>query len=184
MTPRGVAGMAIHLGPSVARRVGRGPTWEGWAAPLPPPTFPPTGAPPIWPCSGGVARFHSPEPGSAPPLGTSLWHWSLHGRAGVTRHPAPRSLDFPHTTDGHPHRRRATIRTASTRPSYSGLSASLSWPAAEPHSERDRTTAAVEDHPSRWIGIDTEDAPVYCRKSPACRLIADRGRPSPSSPSC
>ena len=59
---------------------------------------------------GGVCPFHS-ERRLAPPLGIVTVALVLASRrAGVTRHPALRSSDFPHAADGSPHRRRATIR--------------------------------------------------------------------------
>ena len=79
MTPCGVAGMAIHLGPSVARRLMR-PTRGLGSAPLPPPTFPPTGAPSYLALLRvEFARF-TPNGGSRRRSASSLWHWSSpHG---------------------------------------------------------------------------------------------------------
>src|SRR6188508_292901 len=110
MTPCGAAGMAIHLGPSVARRLMR-PTRGLGSAPLPPPTFPPTGAPSYLALLRvEFARF-TPTDGSRRRSASSLWHWSSpHGGRALPATPALRSSDFPHATDGSPHRRRATIR--------------------------------------------------------------------------
>ena len=79
MTPCGVAGMAIHLGPSVARRLMR-PTRGLGSAPLPPSTFPPTGAPSYLALLRvEFARF-TPTDGSRRRSASSLWHWSSpHG---------------------------------------------------------------------------------------------------------
>src|SRR6187200_3059003 len=102
--------MAIHLGPSVARRLMR-PT-RGLAAHLSPADGrPPAGCALLFGLApGGVCPFHSGRR-LAPPSGIVTVALVLASRrAGVTRHPALRSSDFPHATDGSPHRRRATIR--------------------------------------------------------------------------
>src|SRR6187200_2433121 len=88
--------MAIHLGPSVARRLMR-PT-RGLAAHLSPADGrPPAGCALLFGLApGGVCPFHSGR-WLAPPIGIVTVALVLASRrAGVTRHPALRSSDYPH----------------------------------------------------------------------------------------
>jgi len=85
---------------------------EGWAAHLSPADgCPPAGCALLFGLApGGVCPFHSVRR-LAPPAGIVTVALVLASRrAGVTRHPALGSSDFPHASGGLPHRRRATIR--------------------------------------------------------------------------
>ena len=103
-------GMAIHLGPPVARRLMR-PTRGLGSAPLPRRRSPAAGCALLFGLApGGVCPFHSGRR-LAPSAGIVTVALVLASRrAGVTRHPALRSSDFPHAADGSPRRRRAAIR--------------------------------------------------------------------------
>src|SRR5829696_2925654 len=85
--------MAIHLRPTVARRLMR-PTRGLGSAPLPRRTGL---RPPTWSCSGwSLPRFTPPaEAGGIVTVALVL----ASRRTGVTRHPALRSSDFPHATE-------------------------------------------------------------------------------------
>jgi len=86
--------MAIHLGPPVARRLLR-PTRGLGSAPLT--VAEATGSALLFGLApGGVCPFHSVRR-LAPPAGIVTVALVLASRrAGVTRHPALRSSDFPH----------------------------------------------------------------------------------------
>src|SRR4029453_13334952 len=98
--------MAIHLGPPVARRLLR-PTRGLGSAPRSP-MAEATGCALLFGLApGGVCPFHS-DRRLAPPAGIVTVALVLASRrAGVTRHPALRSSDFPHTAGGEPRRRAA-----------------------------------------------------------------------------
>src|SRR6185295_20201614 len=89
--------MAIHLGPSVARRLLR-PTRGLGSAPLTRDRS--QGSALLFGLApGGVCPFHSVRR-LAPPAGIVTVALVLASRrAGVTRHPALRSSDFPHTDE-------------------------------------------------------------------------------------
>src|SRR6476646_9236662 len=169
MTPCGVAGMAIHLGPSVARRLMRPPRGLG-SAPLPPSTFPPTGAPSYLALLRvEFARF-TPNDGSRRRSASSLWHWSSpHGgralpatlRCGARTFLTP-STGHP-TDDARPSDRLAD-RAIVQRPAPGSVGLLRS------HLERDRTTAPVKDHPSRWIDRDRRRALHGAHEAPLRRL--------------
>ena len=74
-TPKRRLAMAIHLRPSVARRLMR-PTRGLGSAPLPRPVARHGLRPPIWPCSGwSLPVSLRPRP-EGRPSASSLWHWS------------------------------------------------------------------------------------------------------------
>jgi hypothetical protein len=74
-TPKRRPTMAIHLRPSVARRLMR-PTRGLGSAPLPRPVARHGLRPPIWPCSGwSLPVSLRPRPESRASA-SSLWHWS------------------------------------------------------------------------------------------------------------
>ena len=105
----GGSGMAIHLGPPVARRLMR-PTRGLGSAPLPRAGRPPSGCALLFGLApGGVCRVSLRSPTRRPAAGivTVALVLALR-RTGVTRHPALGSSDFPHAA-GSP-RRRAAIR--------------------------------------------------------------------------
>src|SRR4029078_3918792 len=90
--------MAIHLGPPVARRLLR-PTRGLGSAPLPAGSLR-RWPPPIWPCSGSSFPRVSPAPACAGDGIVTVALVLVSRRAGVTRHPALRSSDFPHAGHG------------------------------------------------------------------------------------
>ena len=91
--------MAIHLWPPVARRLMR-PTRGLGSAPLPRRRLPAAGCALLFGLApGGVCPFHSGRR-LAPATGIVTVALVLASRrAGVTRHPALRSSDFPHAAD-------------------------------------------------------------------------------------
>jgi hypothetical protein len=74
-TPERRTVMAIHLRPSVARRLMR-PTRGLGNAPLPRPVARRGLRPPIWPCSGWSLPVSLRRPARGRATASSLWHWS------------------------------------------------------------------------------------------------------------
>ena len=104
--------MAIHLWPSVARRLLR-PTRGLGSAPLPRRRSPVRGLrPPIWPCSRWSLPVSLRRPACASDGIVTVALVLALRRAGVTRHPALRSSDFPHDDEVSPAGARPSDRLA------------------------------------------------------------------------
>jgi hypothetical protein len=139
--------MAIHLGPSVARRLLR-PTRGLGSAPLT--VAEADGSALLFGLApGGVCPFHSVRR-LAPPAGIVTVALVLASRrAGVTRHPALRSSDFPHTDEASLAGARPSDRLADRRIVRARVRGS------------DRASGAGSDgHRSRSAGIRAIDGQV------------------------
>ena len=108
--PRGGAGMAIHLGPPVARRLMR-PTRGLGSAPLPRRRLPVRGLrPPIWPCSGWSLPVSLRSPACAVDRHRHCGTGPRLTADGRYPPPCAAELGLSSRPDGSPRRRRATIR--------------------------------------------------------------------------